>query len=270
MGPVTERMYGSAGYAVLYLLAGLTGSLASVYWHPMTPSVGASGAVFGVMGAVLAYTARQRHALPPSVLRSIASSVGQAVAINLVLGFAVPHIDMAAHVGGLLGGGAAGLMLAGDIEEPAARRRRRAAIVAILGGILIVAAARQIPVFDDWLGTAARLERVEKDTDTRLAALPRVAVNDETGRKQIATTITSQVLPPWIAMRDELARLRLPDAEHDVIVQRVQYMDLWTEALRLRAEGYRTGDVRLLQQGREKTLAAMAVKARLEGREPPE
>jgi membrane associated rhomboid family serine protease len=268
MGPVTERLYGNAAYAVLYLLAGLAGSLASVYWHPLVASVGASGAVFGVMGAVLAFTARQRRSLPPSLLRSVASSVGQAVAINLVLGFATPHVDMAAHVGGLLGGFACGLVLAGHIEEPASRKHARGAALAFVGAALVVFAARQLPVFDDWSGARAKTERVERNTLTQLQSLEKEALPDQKTRDRVAKAITEQ-LPPWIAMRNELARLRLPKAEHAVAAQQVQYMDLRAEAWQLWAEQIRTDDLRLLKESRDKTNAALTIQARMVGRPVP-
>jgi len=48
-GPFVERLYGNVGFAVLYLLSGLGGSLVSLAWHPMLVSAGASGAIFGAM-----------------------------------------------------------------------------------------------------------------------------------------------------------------------------------------------------------------------------
>ena len=268
MGPVTERLYGNVAYAVLYLLAGLAGSLASVYWHPLVTSVGASGAVFGVMGAVLAFTARQRHSLPPSLLRSVASSVGQAVAINLVLGFATPHVDMAAHVGGLIGGFACGLVLAGHIEEPASRKQARAGALAVVGTLLVVVAARQLPVYDDWRGAMTKVERVERNTLTQLQSLEKETLPDQKARDKVAKGITDQ-LPAWIAMRNEFARLRLPKAEHAIATQQVQYMDLRAQAWQLWAEQIRTDDLRLLKQSRDKTNAALAIQARMVGRQAP-
>ena len=57
-GQLTERLFGSAWFTAIYLFAGVGGSLASMLWQPAAVSVGASGAIFGVFGALLAYLAR--------------------------------------------------------------------------------------------------------------------------------------------------------------------------------------------------------------------
>jgi len=260
MGPVTERLYGNAAYAVLYLFAGLAGSLASVYWHPMVTSVGASGAVFGVMGGVLAFAARQRRSLPPAALRSIASSVGQAVAINLVLGFATPHVDMAAHIGGLLGGLVFGAALALPLDELSSRKQRRAAAVAAAGIVLVIIAARQLPRYDDWLGAIAMLNRVENESVARFNALLKDTRTDQKVRDEAAKAFTEQTLAKWTATRQQIARLRLPKAEHEIASRFVRSMDLQGEGWRLYADAYRTGDLQLVKESRDKLLEATAIK----------
>jgi membrane associated rhomboid family serine protease len=75
---------------------------------PLTITVGASGAVFGLMGAVLVLL-RRRGIDPWST--SEGSMVGALVLLNLVLTFAVPTISVGGHVGGLLGGGAAAALV---------------------------------------------------------------------------------------------------------------------------------------------------------------
>jgi rhomboid protease GluP len=66
----TERLYGSTRFAVIYLLSALAGSVVSGWWDPTRMSAGASGAVFGVYGALLAFFARR-----PRDIRSTCSSV---------------------------------------------------------------------------------------------------------------------------------------------------------------------------------------------------
>jgi len=66
LGMLTERLYGSARFAMLYLFAGMVGSLASYYWHPNLNSAGASGAIFGVIGALLAFMLNPRTRIPPT------------------------------------------------------------------------------------------------------------------------------------------------------------------------------------------------------------
>jgi len=69
VGRMVERIYGAVSFLVLYLLAGLVGSLVSTVWHPTAVSAGASGAVFGVFGGLLSFLALHRRAIPQVVLQ---------------------------------------------------------------------------------------------------------------------------------------------------------------------------------------------------------
>jgi membrane associated rhomboid family serine protease len=98
IGSVIEMRIGSARYLMLYVLSGLGGGLASFALNdPYTLSVGASGAIFGLLGAyvVLARRLNINH-----------GQVLGLIAINLILGFTLPGIDWHAHVGGLVVGAA--------------------------------------------------------------------------------------------------------------------------------------------------------------------
>jgi rhomboid protease GluP len=109
-GMEVERLYGSARFLVIYLLAGLWGSLASFAFGPDL-SAGASGAIFGLLGTMLAFFRRHRETFGDWGRQRLLSLWGVAV-FNLVLGFTVPGIDNLAHLGGLLSGVALGWLLA--------------------------------------------------------------------------------------------------------------------------------------------------------------
>jgi rhomboid protease GluP len=146
-GRLVERIYGHAGYAILYLFAGVAGSTASAFVNPMVASVGASGAVFGVFGALLAFLVRRRSLIAPEVVRPMRRSVITVVLLNVALGFTVPGIDNAAHLGGLAGGFMAGLALAPGVAERGVARPwllYPVVMAAILGLVLWVATT---PVF---------------------------------------------------------------------------------------------------------------------------
>ena len=110
-GPVLERFLGSVPYAVLYVLAGLGGSIASLWVHPTGVGAGASGAIFGVFGGLLGYLAVRRHEVPTAILQPMRSGVMAFVFYNVVLGFSNPTTDNAAHLGGLVTGFLTGLLL---------------------------------------------------------------------------------------------------------------------------------------------------------------
>ena len=114
-GTVAERIFGSLRYLVIYLVAGLCGSVASLLWHSQVNSAGASGAIFGVLGAMIAFYLRKEGGVPPDVLKTQLNSAGLFVFYNLVLG-ASAHIDNAAHIGGLAGGFVMGFLLSRPLQ----------------------------------------------------------------------------------------------------------------------------------------------------------
>ena len=117
-GRITERIYGRGRYLVLYLVTGLASSLASVAWHSEpTVSVGASGAIFGVVGALVWPFYRKRLQLPHAVMSAMLRNIGTVIVINLIIGASIPVIDNAAHVGGLI----AGLLLGAVFVELAVK-----------------------------------------------------------------------------------------------------------------------------------------------------
>lgn len=128
VGPLVEQLYGSARFLVLYVLTAATASLASYLIGGPSPSVGASGALFGLCGVLLIARVLHRPVLQGQQ-RAILSQIGVLVVINLVLGFGLNTVggdfDNAAHVGGLLGGIWLGLLIrpAGIAELPLVGRR---------------------------------------------------------------------------------------------------------------------------------------------------
>ena len=114
-GPLTERLYGSVNYLLIYLIAGVTGSLASISWRPDINSAGASGAIFGILGALLAAHLRNKKTMPSSVLQPLRTSTLVFVGYALLNGFTTTGIDVAAHLGGLTAGFLIGLVAARPI-----------------------------------------------------------------------------------------------------------------------------------------------------------
>ena len=111
IGPLVERLFGNLVFALLYLAAGIGGAIASAATLPVRVSVGASGAIFGILGALLAFLIIHRRSVPSTVLRPLRSSALSFVIFNTLFGAVVPNIDQSAHLGGLLTGFLAGLVL---------------------------------------------------------------------------------------------------------------------------------------------------------------
>ncbi len=99
-----ERLYGSDRYLVIYILAGLFGSLASFASRgPQVLSAGASGAIFGVIGMNLAFFLLHRESFGRFGRQRLMNTL-LIIGLNLVFGFTVPGIDNMAHLGGLVAG----------------------------------------------------------------------------------------------------------------------------------------------------------------------
>ena len=132
LGPTLERVLGHARYLLLYLLAALGGSVASYAFSDFrTLSVGASGAIFGLMGALLVAGRRLGHDV-----RQVALLLG----VNIVIGFIAPGVDWRAHLGGMVTGAAVAAVL---VFAPRARR----GLVQILGTAVIVAVLAGIAIW---------------------------------------------------------------------------------------------------------------------------
>ncbi|MGI8929177.1 MAG: rhomboid family intramembrane serine protease [Candidatus Limnocylindrales bacterium] len=111
VGPLVEVLYGRVLFLTFYLLAAAGGSVASYLVFP-NPSVGASGAIFGLFGLLFAANYIHKPALGRQAA-GMTRQIGMLIVINLVIGFAFGgRIDNAAHIGGLLVGGWLGLIVA--------------------------------------------------------------------------------------------------------------------------------------------------------------
>ena len=99
IGPEIERYYGSFKFLIIYLFSGIIGSLFSAVLIT-SPSIGASGAIFGLFGALLYFGFNYRATLDGY----LKSQIIPLILINLLVGLIVPGIDVYAHIGGLIGG----------------------------------------------------------------------------------------------------------------------------------------------------------------------
>jgi rhomboid protease GluP len=103
LGRDTESFYGSPSFTAIYFVSGLAGSAAFYLFGNDVQSVGASGAIFGLIGAEAAFFLRNRQ-LFGAFGRERLKNVAVLLVINLVITFAVPNINMWAHLGGLVAG----------------------------------------------------------------------------------------------------------------------------------------------------------------------
>ena len=100
IGSQVENFLGRIKFAIIYLVAGISGALFSVIFGGNFASIGASGAIFGLMGALVYFGYHYRVYLGTV----IKSQIIPLIVLNLLLGFCMPGIDNFAHIGGLIGG----------------------------------------------------------------------------------------------------------------------------------------------------------------------
>lgn len=112
LGPTVEEIYGPHKFLVLYILAGTMGFVMSAVWHPNSVGIGASGAVFGLIGAMIAYGYRHRGRMGDTIKNMYV----RWAMYGLMFGFFMPMVDNAGHIGGLAAGAAFG-MLVGDMPS---------------------------------------------------------------------------------------------------------------------------------------------------------
>lgn len=136
-GPNVEQAFGKIRFLVMYLICGFTGSVASYAFGPCFVSgVGASGAIFGLVGILIAYLYNRRsQTMMQAYMRNLLTFVG----INMILGFVIAGIDWRAHVGGLVGG----LVLGAGFDQggkpnPSVGRQVATAAAVIAVGVAIV------------------------------------------------------------------------------------------------------------------------------------
>jgi len=140
LGLLAERIFDPWTYVLTYTACGIAGSIASLGLHPMVVGAGASGAIFGLAGALITalYMGKlpiPKHALSP-IMRSLVTFAGY----NLFFGAVVPGIDNSAHIGGLLAGLALGAALAQTLTSQPEVRHRWRLVIFVVATILLFAA----------------------------------------------------------------------------------------------------------------------------------
>ena len=117
VGIFLEPRLGKAKYAIVYIATGIIASVASLYFHAPTVSIGASGAIFGLYGVFLALLLTK--IFPKDLSKVFLTSTLIFIGYNLLMGFAGAGIDNAAHIGGLASGFIIGLILYPQLKRQA-------------------------------------------------------------------------------------------------------------------------------------------------------
>lgn len=240
-GQLLEKLLGRALFTLVYFASGLCGGLVTILWNGSGGglSAGASGAVFGVCGALLGYMLREKHALPRSLWEPCIKGTISFAGYNLVIGMMLPNIGNAAHLGGLAGGFAFGWLLAVPLDLeirrhliPPRLRLGAAVLVAVFAAGVISTRAR----LSDELAWSATFDATNQRDNALLAVLT-PALNTyrpDQPNTELIRLLAQDIIPfneTWLTSLDPLS-LAPPR-------KTTQRRDLAVTGLRLRLDAYR-------------------------------
>jgi rhomboid protease GluP len=254
IGRLVERLYGNVPFLVLYLCAGLAGSVASTAWNPLHVSAGASGAVFGVYGALGAYLLRRRDVIPRATVRGLWQTTAMFVLFNVLFGFRVQGIDNSAHLGGLAGGFVLGLIQASPLGASLASRLARSALVVVLAAGASFGILRDRAAPPDVFGPARAAIALYNEVDALdQRARDRVRGLAEDGRgtdDTMANVIENEILPEYAELRRRIEALEpnIPALRYQPPLV-AKYLHAEEAAWRRIVEGLRAHDRKKVDQG---------------------
>lgn len=231
-GLVLNRLFGNRQFLLIYLGSALVGSALSLHFSSQTAvSVGASGAVFGVLGALLVSVLQHRDRIPALVSRQLMGNQIIFISFALVQGFASSGIDNAAHVGGLLAGVVLAWLLVErlDVTTPPGRRTAMAALGTLLCAGAVIALTLTTPppqvhhrerfAFQQ---SVQRLLPALRQAETRLQADAQRLQQGKLEPQAFIQAMERDHLPAWRALSRAIAPLHLPATDG----QAVQLRDL--------------------------------------------
>ena len=270
-GRLVERMLGNTGFAIMYFGSGLIGSLASLVWNPYVVSVGASGAVFGVYGALLGFFTVKRHAVPKGIWRPLSKSAVLFIGYNMVYGIFKPGIDVAAHVGGLGAGFVFGLIMAQDLKSVTKQSRTvRNMAAGAAGAAAVIAVCFMIggplpDIQEEIMAFAKTEERVINGLQSKTAGLSAGSVSEE----DYGAYLEQHVLPEWTKARERFEHnigpfRRLPAAQREFITVLSDYMKLRQEIWTLMADSIKTNDEMKAFKANKKQIELQALSIKVQ------
>jgi len=257
IGRLVERLFGNGLFLVIYLGAGILGSMASVCTHPEIVSAGASGAVFGLYGALVGFSVRQKKAIPKTVLIHLRNSSIGFIGYNLFYGFTSSGIDNSAHIGGLLCGAMLGFVAAMPLD-PQLRKAlgaRRTAVTFAVFVAMLVAAVLCLPgsAYSEYVKFRNLFVAEEEKAVSSYNECLAEARAGNLGDEAMAGKLESECLSRWATIVEsgrnvELSKWSDSGRQYRMLMQ---LATLRAEALRKLIDGLRKKDASLVRQATE-------------------
>jgi rhomboid protease GluP len=223
IGLLLEPRLGRTKFVAAYFLTGITASVTSLWWHDLTISAGASGAIFGMYGVFLATLTT--NLIEKTARKTLLTSIGIFVFYNLAYGMK-GGIDNAAHVGGLIGGIIIGYAYFPSLKKPDAALLKLSTIgiltVLILTTSFIIykKVPNDIPKYDEKMKSFIAMEQ---------KALEIYHMPQSTPREKLLTEIKERGLYYWnenLKLMNEVDALNLPEPIHDKNKKLISYCNL--------------------------------------------
>jgi rhomboid protease GluP len=259
IGPFVEKLTGNVGFSLIYIASGLAGALASLAWSPYVVSAGASGAIFGLYGALLGFlAASKRDSIPTEVLSPLRQSALVFIGYNAVFGFIRQGTDVAAHAGGLAAGFLCGLAVCVPLTLPENRRRHiRNVIVAVAAAVITIGIGMRLPRPVDLTAAIEKFTAAESKTLAAYNGLLDKTRKENLADDVVANGIEKDVLPGWRLARTELTSLKgLPATPQKLVASLSKYSETREAAWVLFAQALRRHDSNLVEQANVKQREA--------------
>lgn len=271
IGPFVERLLGNVGFTIVYFVSGIAGAFVSVAWNPYIVSAGASGAIFGLYGALLGFLCIRRDSIPADVLSPLMRNALIFIGYNVVYGMLRTGTDVAAHLGGLGSGFICGLCLSVPLTlDPPPRRAMRNAALALGAAALFVLTAYRLPRPIDFQAEVRRFSVMEKNVLTTYNADLVRARQQHLRDDQLADLVAKDVLPAWTAEHDRLAQLKgLKGPSEHLLSALVDYMEARQQAWTMLVTALRQHDIPGVRMAMLKQHEAeVAVNAKIKSAKP--
>jgi rhomboid protease GluP len=250
-GVLCERLYGSARFLTLYLVTAVAGSVVSGWWDSARNSAGASGAVFGVYGALLLFFSLRWRDIPIRLLKRAGWGAVLLVGYSLLSGFSRQEVDNAAHVGGLLCGMLAGLLLARPFHSEARMQPKPGRVAAVVAVICCCLAALSWPLWapggartadHHYLRAAQEFVPAEAAFIEKYVAVESAVREGKLTQSNAGQQLEQDLIPAWQKIMEPFRAIPPMEDSSSVMAQRLALMKIYGEAresgMRLQAEAW--------------------------------
>jgi membrane associated rhomboid family serine protease len=249
-GIIAERLIGSLAFAAVCTASVLTASIVSLWLDPLRISTGASGAVLGVYGLLLATAIRvfikSRDALIPL---EVAKPLAPVAIVFMLYSMVAPGMLMKAEGAAFIVGAVLGIVLTKDIAKRTPRLRLIGRVMAATA-LMAMACAFTLRGIDDGRLEVAAVTAIEERTARKYEADVDRYNEGGVSAEQLIKMIESTIVPELEAAQQRISLLdRVPDEQKESIDYANQYLQLRQESWRLRIDGLRQ---RSILEGRQK------------------